>query len=133
MTADPAVQRRKEELVAEARITLEAIRSLAAPGVEDPWTDAATLAKAVPSGLLDAPQLKNNRFARGEIRTQIINGMCLAVDERGRPLSEHDSNIDNSKGEYMNPPEELYGHRRRAWRQGHGGPPGVDGIESDAL
>jgi methylmalonyl-CoA mutase cobalamin-binding subunit len=85
---DPRVQACKEELVADARLTLDAIRSLAAPGVEDPWTDTATLARAVTSGILDAPQLKNNRFGRGVVRTQIVNGMCLAVDAEGRPLSE---------------------------------------------
>ena len=88
MTADPAVQRRKEELMAEAGVTLEAIRSLAAPGVEDAWTDPASLAKAVTSGILDAPQLKNNPFGRGQIRTHIVNGMCVAVDADGHPLSE---------------------------------------------
>ncbi|MGB8213419.1 MAG: cobalamin-dependent protein [Anaerolineales bacterium] len=88
MTADPAVQRRKEELMAEARLTLGAMRDRAAPGVEDPWTDAASLAKAVTSGILDAPQLKNNPFGRGKIRTQIVDSMCLAVDPDGRPLGE---------------------------------------------
>jgi len=88
MTRDPAVQARKEELIAEGQITLEAIRSLAAPGVVDPWADAATLAQAVTTGILDAPQLKNNLFGRGAVRTQIVNGMCLAVDAEGRPLSE---------------------------------------------
>jgi hypothetical protein len=88
MCADPAVQRRKEELKAEAGITLEAIRGLAAPGVEDAWTDPTNLAKAVTSGILDAPQLKNNPFGRGQIRTHIVNGMCVAVDADGRPLSE---------------------------------------------
>jgi hypothetical protein len=82
------VQARKDELVAEARLTLEAIRSLVAPGVDDPWTDAATLAAAVTSGILDAPQLKNSRFGRGVVRTQIVDGMCLAVGAEGRPLSE---------------------------------------------
>ena len=88
MTADPAVQARKDELVAEAKFTLEAICGLAASSVEDPWSDAATLAKAVKAGILDAPQLKNNKFGRGAVHTQIINGMCLAVDAKGRPLSE---------------------------------------------
>jgi len=88
MTADPAVQRRKEELKAEAGVTLEAIRRLAGPEVEDAWSDPITLAEAVTSGILDAPQLKNNPFGRGQIRTQIVNGMCVAVDADGRPLGE---------------------------------------------
>jgi hypothetical protein len=90
MTADPAVQVRKEELLAEAGATLEAIRGLAAPGVADPLADATTLAKAVTSGSLDAPQLKNNQFGRGQVRTHIVNGMCVAVTSNGRPLGESD-------------------------------------------
>ncbi|NLG26482.1 MAG: methionine synthase, partial [Chloroflexi bacterium] len=53
MRADPAVQARRDELVREARVTLEAIGRLAGPGVSDPLTDPATLARAVTSGLLD--------------------------------------------------------------------------------
>jgi methylmalonyl-CoA mutase cobalamin-binding subunit len=97
MTSDPAVQRRKEELLAEARITLEAIRSLATAGTADPWTDAATLAKAVTSGILDAPQLQNNPFARGQVRTHIVNGQCVAVDPNGQPVSESERLIPLAK------------------------------------
>ncbi len=85
---DPRVHTRRKELVTEARLTLEAIRSLSAPGVDDPWADPATLAAAVTSGILDAPQLKNNRFGKGSIRTRIVHGMCLAVDTDGHPLPE---------------------------------------------
>jgi len=88
MVSDPAVQRRKEELMAEAGVTLEAIHRLAGPGVEDAWSNPVTLAKAVTSGILDAPQLKNNPFGRGQIRTHIVNGMCVAVNADRRPLSE---------------------------------------------
>ncbi|RMF38657.1 MAG: methionine synthase, partial [Chloroflexi bacterium] len=89
MTCDPAVQRRKEELVAEAQVTLDAIRALAGPGVEDPLADARTLARAVEVGILDAPHLRNNPFARGEIVTSIVDGACVAVDpESYRPLTE---------------------------------------------
>ncbi|MBO9371617.1 MAG: cobalamin-dependent protein, partial [Chloroflexi bacterium] len=65
MTADPAVQARKEELIREAQVTLEAIRALAGPDVSDPLTDPATLARAVTTGILDAPHLRNNPYARG--------------------------------------------------------------------
>jgi methylmalonyl-CoA mutase cobalamin-binding subunit len=88
MTKAPEVQERKEQLIAEARVLLEAIRALAAPGVEDPWAEAATLAQAVTLGLLDAPQLGNNKFGRGEMRTRILDGACQAVDAAGRPLAE---------------------------------------------
>lgn len=88
MAADPIVQARKSELVAEAKTNLAEILSLAGSGVMDPWADATSLAKAVTSGILDAPQLKNNRFGRGMVRTSILNGMCVVVDEEGRSLSE---------------------------------------------
>ena len=91
LTADPRVQQRAQELVSEARSTLEAIRALAEPGVADPLADPATLARAVTTGIMDAPQLKNNPFGRGKIATRIVEGACLAVDPAsGRPLSERE-------------------------------------------
>ncbi len=92
MTQDPRVQERKEELIAEAQVTLEAIRSIAGPGVDDPLTDPATLARAVKIGLLDAPHLRGNPFAPGQIVTRIDQrGACIAVDpQTGRPLGERE-------------------------------------------
>ncbi|HEY58160.1 MAG TPA: cobalamin B12-binding domain-containing protein [Anaerolineae bacterium] len=92
MTRDPEVQARKEELIAEAQVTLEAIRNLAAPGVDDPLTDPTTLTKAVTTGMLDAPQLQNNPYGRGQIVTRIDErGACVTVDpETGKPLNERE-------------------------------------------
>jgi methylmalonyl-CoA mutase cobalamin-binding subunit len=92
MTADPAVQQRKEELIRETQVTLEAIRALGGPDVADPLTDPATLARAVTTGVLDAPHLRNNPFARGQIVTHIDQrGACVAVDPAtGRTLSEEE-------------------------------------------
>lgn len=87
MTADPLVQERKEELIAETHILLDAIRSLS-PDLDDPLSDPVTLARAVRIGLLDAPQLINNPHAAGAIRTRSVEGAIRAVDEAGRPLSE---------------------------------------------
>ena len=88
LTLDPQVQARKETLVAEAGVTLDAIRALAGPGVMTPLADPATLAAAVTGGILDAPHLANNPFARGRVRTRIIDGACVAIDDHGRSLSE---------------------------------------------
>lgn len=89
LTADPAVQARKDELVREASLTLEAIRRLAGDGAADPLADAATLAKAVTTGILDAPQLANNPFGRGQVRTRIDGrGACVVVDDRGEAIGE---------------------------------------------
>ena len=88
MSADPAIQERQVELVHEAQVTLAAIRWLADDDVDDPLSDPQTLARAVTSGILDAPQLRNNPFGRGEIRTRVIHGACMAVGGDGKPLSE---------------------------------------------
>lgn len=90
MTRSPEVQDRKRYLIAEAQVMLEAIRDMAESNVDDPLADPPTLAKAVTAGVLDAPQLMNNSFGRGMIRTRIVNGACEAVDESGRVLSERE-------------------------------------------
>jgi hypothetical protein len=91
MTADPIVQQRKEELIREAKVTLDAIRQSAGADVTDPLTDPATLARAVTIGILDAPHLRNNAFARGEIETRIDSrGACVVIDAAtGKELPEH--------------------------------------------
>lgn len=89
MTADQHVQARRAELVDQARVTLRAIRAIADRLVRDPLLDPATLARAVELGILDAPQLRNNRFARGEAITRITTaGACVSVNPAGQPLSE---------------------------------------------
>ena len=90
MTQDNHVTARVNELAREACSTLEAICSLAPKGVADPLTDAATLTRAIETGVLDAPQLKNNPYGRGQIATCIDErGTCIAVDPHTvAPLSE---------------------------------------------
>ena len=90
MLSDPAVQRRIDTLVRDAQLTLDAIRALGRGGSVDPLTDADVLAGAVQCGILDAPHLRNNLFARGEIRTAFINGACVTVDPGGREITEED-------------------------------------------
>jgi hypothetical protein len=85
---DPRVQARAEHLVREAQVTLQAIRAIATESAADPLTDPAVLSKAVALGIMDAPQLRNNPFARGEIAALIIGGACEAVSLDGEPISE---------------------------------------------
>jgi hypothetical protein len=80
MCADPQVQARRAELVQQAQVTLVAIQRLADEKTARPLADPATLTRAVTMGILDAPQLRNNRFGRGEIRSRIMRGACLAVE-----------------------------------------------------
>lgn len=87
MTRDPVIQKRVKALVKDANLLLDAIRSLSA-SASDPLTDPATLTLAVTSGLMDAPQLLNNKFGRGQVRTRILNGASVAVDDKGKALDE---------------------------------------------
>jgi hypothetical protein len=91
MRLDPRVQQRADELAAEAQITLDAIHRLGTTDVTDPFTDPATLARAVTTGILDAPHLRNNPFARGPVVTRIDRrGASVAVDavDDQQPLPE---------------------------------------------
>lgn len=86
MASDPHIQSRVQELVSEAKITLQQIRALGSGN--DPLSDPETLTRAVTCGILDAPQLRGNPFALGQIKTKILDGCCWAVDESGCKISE---------------------------------------------
>jgi methylmalonyl-CoA mutase cobalamin-binding subunit len=90
MQADPIIQERKEEIITESRITIEAIQNLASGRSADPLIDPGTLTRAVSTGIMDAPHLRNNPYARGKINTRIINGACYTIDNNGRPVNEAD-------------------------------------------
>ncbi|MBN1202426.1 MAG: cobalamin B12-binding domain-containing protein [Anaerolineae bacterium] len=87
MTADPRIQRRKEQLIGETHRLIDAIRELG-PGEDDPLSSPDVLAQAVALGLLDAPQLINNRYAPGRVRTRSIDGALWTVDAHGVPVDE---------------------------------------------
>ncbi len=88
MLSDQLVQERKEELVAEAHVLLEAIGSLGA-GSTDPLTDPQVLARAINVGLLDAPHLAGNADAAGKLVTAPIDGAIRAIDpESGELITE---------------------------------------------
>ena len=100
MTNSRQILGRKEELVKEAYYLLQVLENSATGGVEDPWTDPGTLAKAVKKGFLDAPHLCGNPHAVGTVFTQMKDGACVAVDiETGKVLEEKDriSHILNPK------------------------------------
>jgi len=37
---------------------------------------------------MDAPQLRNNKFGRGQVKTSIVNGASVAVDHKGKLIPE---------------------------------------------
>lgn len=88
MLADSKIRARITWLVNSVNITLDAIRTLSNNSAIDPFIDPEVLTKAVTSGILDAPQLKNNQFARGTISTRIIDGCCKTVNAAGKPIAE---------------------------------------------
>ncbi|HHY47550.1 MAG TPA: methionine synthase [Firmicutes bacterium] len=86
---DPRVKERRDELIEEARVILDAIRELGHSSCDDPLCDPDTLARAVELGILDAPHLAGNPHACGKIATRMINGACRSCDPFSRkPISE---------------------------------------------
>ncbi|MGB9672711.1 MAG: cobalamin-dependent protein [Anaerolineales bacterium] len=90
MTQDASIQERVAELIGEGKVLIQAIQDLAPADVKDPLIDPQTLARAVTTGLLDAPQLKNNPYGRGVVITQIDKrGACVSVDkDTGKTITE---------------------------------------------
>ncbi|KXG74239.1 hypothetical protein AN618_23570 [Fervidicola ferrireducens] len=90
MVNDPVVQERKNQLIKEAMVILNAIKQLN-PSAEDPLSDADTIAKAIELGILDAPHLKGNPAACGKLVTRLLNGALYAYDpEENRILTEEE-------------------------------------------
>ncbi|MHA1730448.1 MAG: methionine synthase [Promethearchaeota archaeon] len=86
LAADPQVQDRREQLVREAKWIVEAIPKLASdvPGDADPLLNPVVLGRVVRSGIFDAPHLRGNQFARGQIHTRVVGGACCSWD----PISD---------------------------------------------
>lgn len=88
ITKSEEVQRRKEVLKSEAKIILDAIKSLSLKA-EDPLTDPDTIARAIELGILDAPHLRGNPAACGKLTTRLVNGALYAYDkDEDRILTE---------------------------------------------
>ncbi len=81
---DARIEQRKEELILQARWIIDLIPRLAKSPVElkEPWTNYKVLNRLVKYGIFDAPHLKNNKFAKGKIRTKIIEGACYSWDDK---------------------------------------------------
>lgn len=93
ITQDPKVQERKNQLIEEAQVTLEAIKSLGSD-VDDPLADPAILAKAVKMGILDAPHLRGNEAACGKLVTRLVDGALYAYDEKENRIISEKERID---------------------------------------
>ncbi len=90
MKQDKDVQRRKTELIKEAKFLLNTIKSLYIES-EDPWSDPVVIADAIKKGIIDAPHLIGNKSAKGTVETRIIDGKCMAYSsDLGRAISEEE-------------------------------------------
>ena len=80
---DKRIEERKEELIKQAKWIVSLIPRLAKTSVEltRPWTNYKILTRLVKYGIFDAPHLKNNKFALGQIKTKIVDGACYSWDE----------------------------------------------------
>ncbi|MCE5207602.1 MAG: cobalamin B12-binding domain-containing protein [Chloroflexi bacterium] len=95
MLLDERLKERKNELIREASVTLEAIRRLAQGSDTDPFTDAGNLTRAAACGIMDAPHLRGSRFAPGNVHTIIdARGACVAVDPVTHALLDEKQRIE---------------------------------------
>lgn len=92
MTKDKVVNDRKEELVKEAKLIIQAIKDIYT-GDKDPLTDPENLAKAVKIGILDAPHLIGNEAACGELKTRLISGAMYAYDEDKKEIISEEERL----------------------------------------
>jgi methylmalonyl-CoA mutase cobalamin-binding subunit len=111
MGLDPEVRKRKNELIAEARVLLQALVDLASALSKDPWTDAEALARAIKEGLLDAPHFRGNPHLCGKISTRLIDGAWYAIeDATGKILREAERTRAVLENISMPPTEGSDGH-----------------------
>jgi methylmalonyl-CoA mutase cobalamin-binding subunit len=93
MAPDAVVQKRKAELLSEARVLVDAIKFLGDGADQDPLTSPANLAKAIRIGFLDAPHLKGNPSAAGLLQTKLIDGAVYAVNPGTRKVITETSRL----------------------------------------
>ena len=80
---DNRIEKRKEELIKQAKWIINLIPYLTKTKKElkDPYINPNVLNRLVKYGIFDAPHLKDNRFAKGKIKTTIIDGACYSWDD----------------------------------------------------
>ncbi|NIO36249.1 hypothetical protein GTO27_00935, partial [Candidatus Bathyarchaeota archaeon] len=51
-------------------------------------------------GLLDAPDLKGNKYAQGKIRTRMIDGACLVIDVKTGNVQQEEERVKTILGDH---------------------------------
>jgi hypothetical protein len=87
---DERVQARKEELLKEARILLDAIRTIGSKA-KDPFLDPAVLVKVIERGIFFAPHILHPMTKDFPFQTTTQAGRCCSAHgEDGKPVSEEE-------------------------------------------
>ncbi len=101
-----SILKRKNQLIKQAQEIIHLIPNLAynLEEAKDPYVNPTVLNRLVKHGIFDAPHLKNNKYAKGEIQTRIIDGACYSWDstrdivyeeiERIRDINDVHDNLD---------------------------------------
>lgn len=90
VTCDSVIRRRKEQLIKEANLIIEAIRNLGKES-KDPLVDSVVLERAVRTGILDAPHLSGSTVAKGSVVTIPFEGCYVAINPTsGKVLPEQE-------------------------------------------
>lgn len=85
---DPAIVARKEELLREAKYLIDFIKTEYAH-TEDPLADTGVLCDCIHKGYIDAVHILKNHKYRGNLKTKMVDGKCLACDPKtGEPITE---------------------------------------------
>jgi len=92
---DEKIEKRKEELIKQAKYIVDIIPGLAKNSSErkNPYVNYRILNRLVKYGIFDAPHLKNNQFALGQIKTKIINGACYSWDNKRQEILDERERI----------------------------------------
>lgn len=86
---DKWVRDERDRIKDEAMMIIKTIKDLK-NGKDEDLLDPEVLYKSVQIGILDAPALKGFSVAKGQVKTQIIDGLCRCVDDYGNIISEKD-------------------------------------------
>lgn len=92
-SSDRDVMKRKNILIKEAEILLNALKNMGYIKEVDPLINPGILANAIKIGLIDAPHLKGNKEAAGALTTRIVNGACHAYDYKNDRIINEEERI----------------------------------------
>lgn len=85
---DAQIVQRKEELISEAKVLLDFIRTEYSD-YEDPLSNPTVLCDCIRRGYIDAVHILKNQKFTGNLKTQIKNGKCVAISPNtDKPLTE---------------------------------------------